>query len=198
MKNPFADSFKIWRLELNLNKVKQHEVLADFGRLLENQEFVDVYFEIDGKTVGAHKCVLSCKNFEFFQRKFLVILDSYFSGRSKTFNAMFKHDFRENHDKTVKIDDVDYDAFYELLRFIYCGRALNLEQVALSLLPAADKYGILALKAQCENHLNSNIYIENVLEVLVIADLHSCEKLKRKSIVFIARYFKPKFKFKFY
>lgn len=100
---------------------------------------------------------------------------------------MFRHDSREDHENLVKIDDVDYEAFYEVLRYIYCGLVMNMERLALSLLPAADKYSILTLKVKCENYLNENIDIENVLEVLVIADLHLCEKLKRKSLIYIGR-----------
>jgi hypothetical protein len=39
----------------------QNEILVDFAQMLQNESFTDVTFEIDGKTVSANKCVLSCK-----------------------------------------------------------------------------------------------------------------------------------------
>lgn len=39
----------------------QNEILIDFAQMFQNQSYTDVTFEIDGKTVGAHKSVLSCK-----------------------------------------------------------------------------------------------------------------------------------------
>lgn len=53
------------------------------------------------------------------------------------------------------------------------------------LLAAADKYALERLKVMCEEALCSNLTIENVCDILVLADLHSAEQLKTHAIDFI-------------
>jgi hypothetical protein len=45
----------------------------------------------------------------------------------------------ESTNNRVIINDFDFQTMQELLRFIYCGEVLNLKEVALELLQAADK-----------------------------------------------------------
>jgi hypothetical protein len=55
---------------------------------------------------------------------------------------MFSHDMTESVNNRVVINDFDFQTMQELLRFIYCGEVLNLTEVALDLLQAADKVSI--------------------------------------------------------
>ncbi len=63
------------------------------------------------------------------------------SGRSTVFRAMFSHDMTESsgNRNRVVINDFDFKTMQELLRYIYCEEVLNLKEVALDLLQAADK-----------------------------------------------------------
>jgi hypothetical protein len=45
----------------------------------------------------------------------------------------------ESSSNRVVINEFSFNTMQELLRFIYCGQILNLEEVALDLLQAADK-----------------------------------------------------------
>jgi hypothetical protein len=45
----------------------------------------------------------------------------------------------ESTNNRVVINDFDFQTMQELLRYIYCGEVLNLKEVALDLLQAADK-----------------------------------------------------------
>ncbi|XP_075916900.1 uncharacterized protein LOC116937546 isoform X1 [Petromyzon marinus] len=85
----------------------------------------------------------------------------------------------------VEINDVEPDVFKEMMRFVYTGRAPNLEKMADDLLAAADKYALERLKVMCENALCTNLSVENVAETLILADLHSAEQLKARAIDFI-------------
>jgi len=86
----------------------------------------------------------------------------------------------------VEVKDVEPDVMAELLRFIYTGKtAANLESMAADLLAAADKYALERLKVMCEEALCNGLTVENVCDVLKIADLHSAEQLKAQAIEFI-------------
>merc|ERR1712083_449340 len=73
----------------------------------------------------------------------------------------------------------------DMLRFIYMGKAPNLDSMAADLLAAADKYALERLKVMCEEALCNNLSVENVSEVLILADRHSAEQLKAQAIEFI-------------
>lgn len=62
-----------------------------------------------------------------------------FIARSPVFAAMFEHEMEERKQNRVAITDVDHEVLREMLRFIYTGRAANLERMADDLLAAADK-----------------------------------------------------------
>jgi speckle-type POZ protein len=61
------------------------------------------------------------------------------SARSPVFQAMFEHEMEERKHNRVDITDVDHEVLREMLRFIYTGKASNLEKMADDLLAAADK-----------------------------------------------------------
>ena len=49
------------------------------------------------------------------------------------------------------------------------------------------QYALERLKVMCEEALCSNLMIDNVCEILVLADLHSADQLKSHAIDFINR-----------
>lgn len=61
------------------------------------------------------------------------------AARSPVFQAMFEHEMEERKHNRVDITDVDHEVLREMLRFIYTGKASNLEKMADDLLAAADK-----------------------------------------------------------
>jgi hypothetical protein len=46
---------------------------------------------------------------------------------------------------------------------------------------------LLELKDMCAKSLKENMTVENIIEILDIADMHSCQGLKRKAVAFIGR-----------
>ena len=92
---------------------------------------------------------------------------------------MFSHDMEEKKNCRVEVKDVEPEVMAELLRFIYTGKtAANLESMAADLLAAADKYALERLKVMCEEALCNGLTVENVSEILILADLHSADQLK--------------------
>ncbi len=61
------------------------------------------------------------------------------AARSPVFAAMFEHEMEEKKQNRVEITDMDHEVLREMLRFIYTGKATNLEKMHDELLAAADK-----------------------------------------------------------
>ncbi|XP_065577159.1 speckle-type POZ protein B-like isoform X2 [Artemia franciscana] len=146
-------------------RVPECRLSDDLGMLFENQRFSDVTLSVGGKEFQAHKAILAA--------------------RSPVFAAMFEHEMEERRCNRADINDVESDVFREMLRFVYTGKATCLDRMADDLLAAADKYALDRLKVMCEEALSLNLSVENVAEVLILADLHSAEQLKAQSIDFI-------------
>ncbi|XP_020042350.1 speckle-type POZ protein-like isoform X4 [Castor canadensis] len=151
----------------NMLKVPECRLAEDLGNLWENTRFTDCSFFVRGQEFKAHKSVLAA--------------------RSPVFNAMFEHEMEESKKNRVEINDLDPEVFKEMMRFVYTGKAPNLDKMADNLLAAADKYALERLKVMCEEALCSNLSVENVADTLVLADLHSAEQLKAQAIDFINR-----------
>lgn len=107
------------------------------------------------------------------------------SARSKVFQAMFEHKMLETERSRVEIEDIDGDIMLEILRFIYTGKAPNMDKLADALLSAADKYCLERLKVQCEETLCTTIDRDNVADTLILADLHCATQLRQQAIDFI-------------
>lgn len=98
---------------------------------------------------------------------------------------MFEHEMEEKKQNRVEITDMDPEVLREMLRFIYTGKAPNLEKMADDLLSAADKYDLERLKVMCEEALCSNLSVETAADVLILADMHSAGQLKAHAIDYI-------------
>jgi hypothetical protein len=58
---------------------------------------------------------------------------------------MFSHDMTESTNNRVVINDTDFQTMQELLRYMYSGEVLNLNEIALDLLQTADKVSTQSL-----------------------------------------------------
>ena len=72
-----------------------------------------------------------------------------------------------------------------MLQFIYSGKVDRLKQNSRELLAAADIYQLSHLKSMCEDELAKELSVENAVEILLLADLHSSHQFKSKIIHFI-------------
>jgi speckle-type POZ protein len=123
-------------------KVPECKLSEDLGNLFDNEKFSDVTLSVGGREFQAHKAILAGNllKLELSLRK--VLIESHFplpSARSPVFAAMFEHEMEERKQNRVAITDVDHEVLKEMLRFIYTGKAPNLEKMADDLLAAADK-----------------------------------------------------------
>ncbi|KAG9508484.1 Protein roadkill, partial [Fragariocoptes setiger] len=146
-------------------KVPECRLSADFSSLFDNPEFSDVIIHADGREFHAHKNILSA--------------------RSPMFRGMFSHDMKEMRQNRVEEPDIKPDVLEEMLRFIYSGKAPNLDKLAEDLLSASNKYQLDRLKILCEEALSTNLSVETAADVLIIADMYNATQLKSQTIEFI-------------
>lgn len=140
--------------------------MSDFENFLNNPQFSDAKFIVDGKAFYAHKNILA--------------------NGSKVFAAMFEHDMKENFQSTVEIQDIDYEVFQEVLRFVYAGKVNNIERIAENLFIAADKYALDELMAACATSLCDSLSVDNAVACLKFAEMYNVQDLKTTAIAFIA------------
>ena len=62
--------------------------------------------------------------------------------------------------------------------YCYGGNIENIEEKSDKLLAAADQYALKHLKRKCEEVLCQSVNINNCLDLLILADLHSTDILK--------------------
>lgn len=142
-----------------------HQLKNDFDQFLNNEQFSDVKFVVGNQSFYAHKIMLANK--------------------SRVFAAMFTTEMIENKKNIVVLEDIEIDTFKELLRYIYEGKTMKINEIAEELLVAADKYEITGLVHMCTEILYNRFTVHNALHLLQLADKLNIQKIKRKALELI-------------
>lgn len=141
------------------------------AKLLDEELFSDVSFLVDRTTIKAHRAILCA--------------------RSSFFSAMFTSDFVESKSSDIHIFDVKPDIFRVIIKYIYTFELpANIGPVAVDLLVAADRFGVEQLIEICEAYLRASITLENIAEILVLADKHSRPNLMKEVLTYLKENFK--------
>ncbi|KAJ8676296.1 hypothetical protein QAD02_012083 [Eretmocerus hayati] len=142
----------------------------DFRKILESGKLCDIDLVVNKQKFHAHKIVLA--------------------SRSPVFMAMFENDMQEKLSNEINIPDVDPDVMEKFLSYIYTNQVKNIESFAEGLIAAADKYQVDGLKTLASRAIVKKMNKENVIESLILADLHHVDELKKHALHFIARHMK--------
>jgi speckle-type POZ protein len=111
---------------------------------------------------------------------------SFILSRSKVFNAMLNaHNTKEAQQKTIKIEDISFEVLNEMIGFMYYEKAPRIEEMAIDLLIAADKYDVPGLVNKCIGCLSDDINKENFSKILITAEQMHIQFLKDAAINFI-------------
>ncbi|KAF7086621.1 hypothetical protein CFC21_089905 [Triticum aestivum] len=91
----------------------------------------------------------------------------------------------------VRVEDMEAEVFKALLRFVYTGllpemRKEEEDVTCQHLLVAADRYGMDRLKLICEEKLCEYIDVSTAATILLLAEQHHCEGLKKACFDFLA------------
>ncbi|XP_049769697.1 ankyrin-3-like isoform X1 [Schistocerca cancellata] len=107
------------------------------------------------------------------------------ASRSPVYEAMFRHGTLEASSGQVAVQDVEGPVLRQLLAYLYTLQAPRLPGMSAQLLAAADKYGVSALKAECELQLVAQLSVETAAATAALAVRHSSDSLKQAAIKFI-------------
>ena len=108
--------------------------------------------------------------------------------RSPVFRAMLYGGLSETLSREVEIPDFPAEVVRAFLSYLYtdsCDAAV-MEQHGELLLAAACKYQVTGLESLCEEHLCATLSVENVVNVLFLADLYEARRLKYRALQFIS------------
>ena len=156
-----------------------HDLKSDFGALLSfdsKNSFSDVTLVVSPKNNDSS----NSDPVEFFAHK--VIL----AARSPVFASMFEHNMQERSSSKVNLTDVEPATVKEMLIYMYSDRVPKIGEVAGDLLYVADKYQLENLKKICEEHLSSNLRVDNAARIIQLAYLYNAPQLKRLCLQFIS------------
>ena len=124
------------------------------GKLYYEKEFTDVKIVCVDKTFDCHKAVLSCQN---------EVFKTMIKNKTSTEKQAALMEIYEN--------DVNSITMEQLLFYVYHEKVKDIQMINTDLLRAADKYNVLSLFDMCVKYLQSNLSLENALDVLVSAEL---------------------------
>lgn len=162
----------LW-IKFNSIGIGELNAVRRMAELLVQQTRCDVQFIFEnGRSIGGHVAILSAS--------------------SPVFEAMFTNDMMEAKTGQVVITDIQADIFKELLHYIYAGHTCTplTEHTAQSLYEAAEKYDIQDLRKKCLDFLLFQIKMNNAINLMIWADVHSIDKIKQAALKFVAENFR--------
>ena len=142
---------------------------SDVRTLVDNADFSDVAFIVEGTRVHAHRALLAV--------------------RCEHFRAMFSSGMRESTERQVDIVDIRLPVFMKLLEYLYSDVADVGPELAIELYVAADRYTLDRLKGLCEERLMRGISPENAASLLQLADELNVLRLREICVGYIVRHF---------
>ncbi|KAM3966032.1 speckle-type POZ protein-like [Aphomia sociella] len=145
--------------------IPEGQLSNDFENLLDSGIFSDVIMKSnDGVEYKVHKAVLA--------------------SRSAVLKAHFEHNTTECITNVINTP-LESDILQQVLMFIYSDKAPRVDEIPEKLLAVADYYQLSRLKNLCEEALQKKLTVDNAIETLQLADLHSAKGLKQSTLEFI-------------
>ena len=144
-------------------------ILKHVASLLDNETSADIEFHVNGTKLVAHSLIVSAG--------------------SPVLAAMFQNDFQEKSKRIATINDTTVEVFQQFLRYLYTGDVLENKKDAIvpDLFALADKYGVDSLKDECAVYMAEQLSVENAVDTLIAAHLHSSTILYEETVSFISR-----------
>ena len=153
------------------------------GEKYENTKFDLVIESHDGKKFEAHRSVLCTKSPVFNKST-----DEHLFEITQTPHRETKDNLGENSVECIKANGLNSESLEEMLHFIYKHSLINAEKCAKNLIKIADLYKLPELKSYCELYLATTLCPQNIAEILLIANSHTCSRLKKSVLKYCKTY----------
>ena len=140
-------------------------VLAGNKSLFEDKVFADAMIKCGDAEFKAHKAILV--------------------SQSPVFKKMLESDMKEQRTNVIEISDVDQAVISDMLAYFYTGSAPHMDTLVKELFNVADRYELSQLFTMCEDKLMLEMSVENVMELLILADMHNSSYLKKACLNYI-------------
>jgi len=134
------------------------------GQFYNDEEFSDVEFIVEGRSIHAHRVILSML--------------------SERFRAMFSSGFLESTQKQIRLDDIRYTTFMSMLEYLYTGKGPEIDTnddnnllKIVELLRLSDQFMLDHLKQICECKLGSAVNEMNVESILSHGEMFNATQL---------------------
>ncbi|KAG6786153.1 hypothetical protein POTOM_007747 [Populus tomentosa] len=161
-----GEASSIWPGDGMMPSVSTQGTLRCLSRMLDEAIHADVTIHTADGTLSAHKAILSAS--------------------SPVFKSMFDQGLKEKESSTIDIEDMTLESCMTLLSYLYGTiKQEDFWKHRVSLLGAANKYDIAALKDACEESLLEDINTMNVLERMQEAWLYQLNKLKKGCLAYL-------------
>jgi len=132
--------------------------------LWKDKLFADITFVVQDEEILAHKNILV---------------------KSHYFLTMFQSGMMESNSSKITVPDISPINFKAILEFIYFGKIVLTEKLALDLIVLADMYFLSDLKADCESYLTTCVSMTNFLNYMKVAETADAQKLEDKVASFL-------------
>lgn len=137
----------------------------------------------DGNSFLVNNEILSDCKFIFSNADEINAHTFLLSKKSPVFYTMFYGSLREG--ITVKIEDSSQTSFLELVKYIYIEIVDFTVENVIEIKYLAKKYLIKRLQEECEEFVDKNIAVVNVLGILEGSIYFKCEMIEKKCVVFM-------------
>ena len=176
-KSRFASNVSVVNLELTviypeeaLIPSQTKPLFSVFKTEIRNM-FCDVKFKVDDETVEAHRCVLANKSPVFMKEL-----------------ASDTKDGKQNAVIEIKDEGITHVGFARYLDLIY-GLDVPLDDpmICLEIIQLAEKYDTQDIKEYVEYEMMNSISRENVIRVMIAADMNGASNLKKAAMQFLVK-----------
>ena len=137
-----------------------------FSSLLQDTSTHDVTFKTsDGGSVSAHRVIVAAG--------------------SPVFHAMLYGNMKESNQKEIELPNIDSSTLKDMFHFIYTGQVRGSIIMCLHLLPAADYFGVGALKAVCFRMVQDRLKFDIYRDVATFAIEHHLDSVFEACVKFM-------------
>jgi len=174
-----------YKFRLKPISVPPPALVNDFCRLINNDIFADIRFNVEGRHVYAHKAILAVRS-EYMRAMLCGGMRE--SNTATTDVAASRSVSSQAGITSIDFPGVSYSTFLQVMEFLYTDtvRSVSLE-TSIRLLIASEQFMLDRLKALCEDRIRRDITVETVIGILVASHRHNAKELGELAFEFILK-----------